>query len=151
MGVLVSQNWKREVLAGSRDLEGTQWWCILLMTNTTADTEANASHLATYTDLDEIAAVSRRALSGASLSRDDANGRVEWDFASSPEWLALANSTRPLQGIYYYWDDDADGDPADDSLGHNQAGVFAEFAQPINHDGSDFEVSFDAEGALWLF
>lgn len=115
---------------------------ILVMTNTTVDTEVAAgtiSYVGDYTTLDECdgANYSRQSLTSEAAAADDANARAEFD-ADDVTWTSLGASTRDVQGVllYEHVTNDADSIPL----------MFIEFSTNYTPDGSNFQVQWDDEG-----
>lgn len=135
-------------LPGMRDLvRGNSWETAsyrgrLLMTNTTADTENNASFLSSYTTLDKFNGAGfsdNLALSNKLATVDSVNNRVELD-ADDLAFGTLGNGTRPMQGciLFRFVTNDADSIPL----------LFVEFSSTINPAGGTVTIQWDIEGIL---
>jgi hypothetical protein len=112
---------------------------LLVMTNTTADTEVDAENPADITTLDEMDGVgyARETLTSEAVNVDLANNRaeVDWDDATFP---AMANGTRQIQGWMVI---QVVGGAATDL---NK--FYQDFSSTINPGGSALTVQGDAEG-----
>lgn len=133
---------KRALLAGELDLNGHDIRAMLVMTNTTVDTENDGiSTISQFTTLDEFngSGYTRKALANEAVNKDDGNDRAEFD-ADDVTWTALGAGSRSVQGvlIYRHVTNDADSVPI----------CFLEFATAKTPDGSDFVLQFDPEGIL---
>jgi hypothetical protein len=117
----------------------------LLMTNTTADTDQDATNLAGITTLDEYdgAGYAEAALASQAVNRDDANNRAEIT-ANSPVSFGstVAAGTRLAAGALVYTR--VDGTAANDwPIAWIDSGGF-----PIAGGGGPFELAINAEGLL---
>lgn len=132
-----------KLLSGDIDLNADDIRLILVMTNTTADTETDAEFVSSLTTLDEDdgANYARAALAGETVVADLANDRGEFD-ANDVTFAALGNGTREVQGYLLYKHVTTD---ADSSLI-----LYRDFAAPINPGGTDFVIQWNAEGILQL-
>lgn len=146
MASVVYNEFKRASAAGEIDLDtgGNDIRVALLMTNTTADTENDAKvYVGDFTTLDECDGANyvRKALANEAVNKDDTNDRAEFD-ADDVTWTALGNGTRAIQGalIYKHVTNDTDSPII----------AFVEFSATQNPGGSDFTVSWNAEGILQL-
>ena len=120
---------------------------LLCMSNTTADTDQDAATLSAITTLDEYdgAGYSPAALASQTVTRDDANNRVELG-ASSPVSFGstVAAGTRNVVGAIVYRH--VDGTAANDlpiAWLDNGGSPFA-----VNGGGGAFTLTIDAEGLL---
>jgi len=124
-------------LVSSRDVRA-----ILVMTNTTVDTEVDAiDYISDFTTLDEMdgSNYARAALANEAAAEDDVNDRGEFD-ADNITWTSLGAGTRNIQGVllYEHVTNDADSEPI----------CFIEFTSSVAADGSDFQIQWDDEGIL---
>jgi hypothetical protein len=116
------------------------------MTNTTCDTENDGiATFANFTTIDKhdgANADNAKALANEAVNLDDTNDRAEFD-ADDTTWTALGNGTRAIQGalIYKY----VDGTDTNDI-----PIAFIDFAVAQNPGGSDFTITWNAEGILQL-
>ena len=87
---------------------------LLVMSNTTADTEQDAATISAFTTLDEYdgANIVRKALAGEVVNEDDPNNRAELT-ADAVTWTALGAGTRQGVGmvVYKFGTDDTDSVP----------------------------------------
>lgn len=102
--------WNGNIDLDTHDIRG-----LLVMTNTTADTETNTTFIAGFGTLDEFdgANYSRQALTGEVVTADVANNRAEFDANDSAFGTAgspLGVGTRSVQGmvIFRFVTNDAD-------------------------------------------
>lgn len=117
---------------------------ILVMTNTTADTDQDLENVADLGTLDEMDGANyvRKAVTSEAVVQDDPNNRAELSF-DPVTWSALGNGTRQLEGIILiqFVTNDADSllvafiDPT---------------GWPLNPGGADLVVTPNAEGVLQL-
>jgi len=115
---------------------------ILVMTNTTVDTEIDAiDYIDDFTTLDEMdgANYARAALANEAAAEDDTNDRGEFD-ADNITWTSLGAGTRAIQGVllYEHVTNDTDSEPI----------AFIEFASTVTADGSNFQIQWSDEGIL---
>lgn len=96
---------------GSFDWVGQDIRALLVMSNTTADTDQDAENIADIGTLDEMDGANyvRKAAANEADSQDDANNRLELIF-DAITWTALGNGTRNVVGlvIYQHVTNDAD-------------------------------------------
>lgn len=116
---------------------------LLVMTNTTADTDRDAGTLSAIGTLDEYdgSGYARAALASQSVVRDDANNRAELQ-ATSPISFGgtVAAGTRQAAGIVVYRH--VDGTAANDQpIVYIDSGGF-----PIAGGGGPFQYAINAEG-----
>jgi hypothetical protein len=120
------------------DLNADDMRLLLLMTNTTGDTDVDSDNTGSYT-LDEMdgANYARAALANEAVNTDDANDRAEFD-ADDVVFAALGNGTRQVQGalIHEHITNDAGSFPF----------VWSEFSSTINPGGSTLTLAWNAEG-----
>lgn len=142
MASLIYNEFKRANAAAEIDLNADDIRAVLVMTNTTVDTDNDGITLMNgFTTLDEMDGANyvRKALANEAVNKDDPNDRAEFD-ADNVVWSGLGNGTRQVQGvlIYKHVTNDTDSIPI----------AFIEFAASQDPGGSDFTVSWDAEGIL---
>ncbi len=129
---------KGRTWSADMDLNGDDMRLILVMTNTTADTDVDADNTGTYT-LDEMDGTNyaRQNIGNEAVNVDDANDRAEFD-GDDVSIATLGNGTRQMQGalIHEFISNDAGSFPF----------VFVEFASTINPGGSTFAIAWNAEG-----
>jgi len=136
---------KERLLAGDVDLDeaANDIRVLLVMTNTTADTDQDAANLAAIGTLDEYDGANyvRKALANQVTNQDDPNNRGEFD-ADDFSWLALGVGTRQAQAMLYYRH--VDGTAANDQpIAFVDTGGF-----PFNGNGGTVAVAFNAEGLV---
>ena len=149
MASVVYTRAKHQILNGTIDMDADDIRCALLMNNTTADTEEDTTTLSGFTTLGEADDASytgqktsgRHVFTSEAVNEDTTNDRSEFD-GEDITWTALANSTNPLQGalIYKHVTNDTDSIPI----------AFIEFSSNQSPGGSDFTISWNAEGILQL-
>ena len=117
---------------------------ILVMTNTTADTEKNANTISGFTLLDECdgASYARVDLAGVARVRDDANAIVYLD-ANDAVFTTLGPGTRQNQGavLFIFVTTDSDHIPA----AWIDSGGF-----PFDGTGSNNTIQWNALGIVQL-
>jgi len=117
----------------------------LVMTNTTCDTQNDAMlDLADFTTIDVMDGTNYvdKALGTDAFATDDTNDRAEYD-AADVTWTALGAGTRSMDGclVYLY----VDGTDAND-----KPIAFIDFSPDVVADGSDFTMTWDAEGIFHI-
>ena len=145
MASVILNEFKRASAAGETDLNADDIRVRLVMGNTTCDTENDGIvNIADYATVDvcDGANYVDKALANEAVNKDDANDRAEFD-ADDVEWTALGVGTRTTAGVLIY--KYVDGTDANDL-----AIAYLEFAGPITHDGTDFSITWNAEGILQL-
>lgn len=136
----------RATMAGEYDFNADTFYCRLLLTNTTADTEnSGITAVSGFTTLDEHDSAGTKTLASIAVNKDDTNRRAEFD-ADDVTWtsLAAASSGRNVQGVLIC--KQAGGSPATS----DPPIAFLEFASAKTPDGSDFVVRWDSEGILQM-
>lgn len=116
---------------------------ILVMTNTTADTDQDAGTISAIGTLDEYdgSGYTRPALT-QSVVRDDANNRAELDANDFTFGSAVAAGTRQAAGMVVYRH--VDGTAANDlPIAYIDSGGF-----PFSGNGGAINVTVNAEGLL---
>lgn len=142
---LVFNQTKGQLLQGSLDLDsgGDDVRMILVMTNTTADTDPDPDTISGISTLDEMdgANYARATLTGESVTIDDASD-VAYADCDDPTFSSLGNGTRAVQGAVFYKHvtNDTDSVPLTEN----------DFSVSQNPGGSDFTVNINAEGYLKL-
>ena len=134
---------KKGLMNGSIDLDTDDIRVLIVMTNTTLDTEEDKTFIDQFTTLDEFdgANYARKELANEAVTNDDANDRGEFD-ADDVTWTALGAGTRSAAGlvIYKHVNDDSDSIPIcwiDDDC-------------PFIPNGGDIVAQWNAEGILQL-
>ena len=123
---------------------------LLVMSNTTADTEEDSEFVGDVTTLDEFdgANYARKALASEAVNTDTGNDRGEFDAADlaagSTGWTALGAGTRDIIAIvgFHFVTNDAASPLAwyDDSAAQ----------LPFNGNGGDVGITWNAEGIVQL-
>jgi hypothetical protein len=117
---------------------------LLVMTNTTADTEDDVNTFAGFTTLDEFDGANYTsggvALTGEAISEDAANNRAEFD-ANDATFTAIGAGTRQVQAmiVYKFNTTVSDSEP----LIFIDTGGF-----PFSANGGNVTVQWNAEGIL---
>jgi len=146
MASVVYNEFKRANAAGEIDLNADDIRAILVMTNTTADTENDAKvYVGDLTTLDESDATgyARQALATEAVNKDDANDRAEFD-ADDVSFSGMSgDATRDYQGVVLYKHVTNDAD--------SPLIAFIEFSnQPLSKSATTVSVPWNAEGILQL-
>lgn len=127
--------WKKEI-----NLEGDDIRVMLVMSNTTADTEKNIATLSAFTTLDEYngTGYARQALANEDVQIDVSNERIEFH-SDNPVFATLGAGTRQAVGmiIYLHVTDDTDSVP----IFYVDTGGF-----PFDGSGSNVTIQKNAEG-----
>lgn len=128
---------------GAIDLATADIRVMLVMTNTTADTEKDVEFVGDFTTLDEYdgANYARKALTEA-VNQDDANDRAEFD-ATDIQWAALGAGTRQAQAMVVFLHDT--NDAGSNPIAYIDSGGF-----PFSGNGGNVDVTWNAEGILQL-
>ncbi|HXH05363.1 MAG TPA: hypothetical protein VNI83_02115 [Vicinamibacterales bacterium] len=121
---------------------------MLVMSNTTADTEEDAQFIANITTLDEFngANYARKALANEVVNTDTVNNRGEFDAddltAGGTGWTALGAGSRNIVAIVHYSHVTNDSD--------SKLNFYDDSAPqlPFNGNGSDLGITWNAEGIL---
>lgn len=115
---------------------------ILVMTNTTADTDADAEFVASITTLDEYDGANyvRKALANQAMAADLANNRGEFD-ADNIQFASLGAGTRQAAGMLLF--KFITNDAASPNIAFIDSGGF-----PFSGNGGNVDVTWNAEGIL---
>lgn len=135
---------KQKIAKGDADFDTLDIRALLVMTNTTADTEQDAATLAAFTTLDEYdgSGYSRPDLGASTITEDDPNNRSEIDYADFTFGATVAAGTRQAQGMIIY--NRVDGTAANDwPVAWVDTGGF-----PFAGNGGAINVTVNAEGLL---
>ena len=133
-----------EILRGHIEFDADDIRCLLVMTNTTADTELD--DFSEVTTLDEMDGANYSspgiALTSEAVTDDDANDRGEFD-ATDITWSSLGAGTRNVQAaIVYLFVTNLNGSMP---IAYIDTGGF-----PFAATGSDITIQWNAEGILQL-
>ena len=133
---------KTKLLNGSFNYATADMRIILVMTNTTADTDQDLEFVGSIGTLDEYdgANYARQALGGEAVNEDAANNRAEFD-ANDIQWAALGAGTRQAQGMILYRHVTNDADSP--LIAWIDTGGF-----PFSGNGGNVDVAWDAQGIL---
>ena len=120
---------------------------MLVMTNTTADTDQDAGTISAIGTLDEYdgTGYTRQALASQVVNRDDPNNRAEISATSPISFGATVGAgTRSAAGAVVYRH--VDGTAANDQpIAYIDTGGF-----PVNGGGGPFNITINAEGLLQI-
>lgn len=134
---------KRDILKGDIDFDVDDIRAILVMTNTTVDTEETVTTISGFTTLDEMdgSGYARVALTGEAVSEDAINNRAEFD-ATDTVFSSLGVGTRDIEGalLYLHVTNDSDSIPL----------VFLDFAPDVSANGGDITITYNSEGIIQL-
>lgn len=130
---------KFRLATGAVNLATADVRAILVMTNTTADTEEDTEFIGDFTTLDEMDGANyvRIALANETVNLDTINNRAEFD-ADNITWTALGAGTRDVAAllIYIHVTNDTDSWPF----------VYIDDQFPFSANGGDLTINFNAEG-----
>ena len=135
---------KQLLLAGEIDFDeaGNDIRVILVMTNTTADTEKDVDTVSAFTTLDEMdgSGYGREAIANQATAEDEANDRGEFD-GDDVTFASVSAGTRDVQAavIYKHVTNDTDSVP----IAYIDTGGF-----PFSPGGGDIVIQWNAEGIL---
>lgn len=137
---------KRALAAGEINWASSDIRVILVMTNTTADTEDDTNTVTGFTTLDEFDGSGYSsggvALTGEALNEDSANNRAEAD-ANDAAFGALGNGTRQIQAaVVIKWNTTLGGSMP---IAYIDTGGF-----PLNPGGASITIQWNAEGILQI-
>jgi len=117
---------------------------LLVMANSTADTDEDAEFIANITTLDEFdgSGYVRKALASQAVNLDTVNDRAEFD-AADVTWTTLGAGTRQIKGLvlFRFVSNDADS-PV---IAYLDGSVL-----PANGNGGDFIATWNAQGTAQL-
>lgn len=133
---------KTALLNGDLDLAAHDIRVLLVMTNTTADTDQDLANPGDFGTLDEMDGANyvRKALASEAVNEDTANNRAEFD-AADVTWTALGAGTRQIAGLVVFRFVTNDADHV--NIAYIDTGGF-----PITANGGDLTVQWNAEGIL---
>lgn len=135
----------KTALAGAQlDLDTHDMRILLVMTNTTADTDQDVQNIADIGTLDEMdgSGYARQTLTGEAINEDAANNRAEFD-ANDATFSTLGAGTRSVAGIVLYRHVTNDADAV--LLAYIDSGGF-----PFAASGTDVVVQWNAEGIVQI-
>lgn len=127
---------------GEIDFASDDIRALLVMTNTTADTDEDAEFVGDIGTLDEYdgSGYARQALGTQAVAADTANDRAEFTAANSV-FPSLGAGTRNAQAVVLYKHVTNDADSP--LVAYNDEGGF-----PLAGNGQDFNVNWDADGVI---
>jgi hypothetical protein len=126
------------------DLDTDDLRVLLVMTNTTADTEREATTIAGFTTLDEFNGANYSspgiAITGKAIAADGTNHRANVT-ASAVTWTALGAGSRAIQAALIY--------KFSSTLGASMPIAFIDTGGfPITASGADLTITWNAAGML---
>ena len=136
---------KSGLMNGSIDLDTHDIRAMLVMSNTTADTENTKTTISGFTTLDEMdgAGYTRQALTGEAVATDNTNNRGEFT-ANDITFLNVSAGTRAVAGciLYRFITTDADHIPIAwiDTAGS--------IAFPFTPNGGNIKIAANVEGLI---
>jgi hypothetical protein len=136
---------KSGLMNGTIDLDTQDIRAMLVMTNTTADTENTKTTISGFTTLDEMdgAGYSRQALTSEAVATDNTNDRGEFT-AADITFSNVAAGTRDVAGciLYRFITTDADHIPIAwiDTAGS--------LAFPLTPNGGNIKIAANAQGLV---
>lgn len=129
-------------LTGNYNYATADMRILMVMSNTTADTDQDVEFIAGFGTLDECdgATYARKALAGEAVNEDDPNNRAEFD-ANDIQWATLGVGTRQNVGLvlFRFVTNDADS-PV---VAYIDTGGF-----PFSGNGGQVDVAWNAEGIV---
>lgn len=137
---------KQKLAKGTADFDILDVRAILVMTNTTADTDQDAATVSAIGTLDEMdgAGYTEIDLANVTVVQDDPNNRSEISYDPGSFGAAVANGTRQVQAIVYYVF--VDGNPANDwPVGYTDEFVIG---SPFSPGGAAVNHTPDAQGLI---
>ena len=136
---------KSKMMSGDIDLNSHDIRAILVMTNTTADTEADAQFVGSLTTLDEMdgTGYTRQTLTGEAVAVDTANNRGEFT-ADDHQFLNVSAGTRTIAGLVLYRHVTNDADSP--LIAYIDTGASLTF--PLVANGGSITVVANAEGLV---
>ena len=135
---------KRALASGELDFTSDDIRVLLVMTNTTADTEDDVNTFAGFSTLDEFDGSNYSsggvALTGEAVNEDAGNNRAEFD-ANNATFSSIGAGTRQIQAcIVYKWITNLNSSLP---IAYIDSGGF-----PISANGGDLTIQWNAEGIL---
>lgn len=132
---------KTALLNGDLDFAANDMRILLVMTNTTADTEQDAQFVGSITTLDEMNGTNyaRQALGSEAVNEDAANNRAEFD-ATDAVFTNLGAGTRNVAGIVLYKHVTNDAD--------SPLVAYIDDGFPYVANGATLTIQWNAEGIL---
>ncbi len=135
---------KRALAEGEIDLGADDIRVMLVMSDTTADTEKDADDIADFTTLDEHDGANyvRKALASETVTEDAPNNRAEFD-ADDVVYTALGVGARPCVAaiVYLHVATDADHEP----IAYIDTGGF-----PFVANGGNVTIQWNVQGIIQI-
>ena len=133
---------KAKLISGAIDLDTDDIRALLVMTNTTADTDVDTEFVSGIGTLDEMDGANyvRKALAGEAVTADLVNDRGEFD-ATDVTWSSLGAGTRQVAAVVLFKFVTIDADSP--LIAYIDSGGF-----PISANGGDLTAQWNAEGIL---
>jgi hypothetical protein len=134
---------KQKLAKGDADFDTLDVRAILVMSNTTADTDQDAANIAAIGTLDEYdgSGYSRPDLGSSTITQDDANNRSEIDYADFTFGATVAAGTRQAVGMIIYVE--VGTDSQDWPIAYIDTGGF-----PFDGSGAPINVAVNTEALL---
>ena len=145
MASFVYTNAKRAFLAGELNLASNDIRAMLVMANTTADTDKDVATIGAITTLDEMdgAGYARVALTGEAVSADNANDRGEFT-ADDIVFQNVSAGTRSVAAVVLYKHVTNDTDSIPLAYIDTASGI----TFPITPNGGDLRFAASAAGLI---
>ena len=134
---------KQKIAKGDADFDTLDVRCILVMSNTTADTDQDAATISAIGTLDEYdgSGYARVDIGASTITQDDANNRSEIDYPDFTFGATVAAGTRQAVGFVIYVE--VGTDAQDWPVAYVDTGGF-----PFAGNGGAINVTVNAEGLL---
>lgn len=134
---------KQKLAKADIDFDSADIRAILVMTNTTADTDQDAATISAIGTLDEYdgSGYSRPDLGASTITQDDTNNRSEIDYPDFTFGATVGAGTRSAAGMVIYVEVGADS--ADLPVAYIDTGGF-----PFAGNGGAINVTVNAEGLI---
>jgi hypothetical protein len=144
MANFVFTNAKLKVAKGDLDFDTADIRVKICMSNTTADTDQDATNITGITTLDEYDGSGYTALdlAGAAVAADNANDRAEIDYTDGTFGAAVGAGTRQWVGLLVY-------NRVDGTNGNDYPVAWIDLT-PANGNGGAVNLTVNAEGLLQI-
>ncbi len=137
---------KRALAEGELDFGsgGSDLRVLLVMTNTTANTEVNVNTISAFTTLDEMdgSGYARVALTGETVNEDAGNNRAEFD-ATDATFASLGAGTRQVKAAILYKHVGADS--SNIPIAYIDTAGF-----PFSANGGNITLTWNSEGIVQI-
>jgi len=136
---------KTKVFKGDLDFDTADVRVLIVMSNTTADTEMDAANIAAFTTLDEYdgTGYTRADLTTPAVASDTTNDRVEVDYDDFTFGATVGAGARQGVGLVIYVR--VDGTTANDY----PVAFIDSASNPFQGTGGPLNVTVNAQGLLW--